>query len=118
MHLMAKPLGPKSLLIRQAITAYPDKGNKEIAKLFNDSAARLGRHLFGSRIMPALQLGPDVVHRFLVALSCHRLCVQREALIILGAAYERAKAARPDLWVRRDEVGIIPDDGFNGVFLS
>lgn len=38
---MAKPLGPKSLLIRQAITAHPDKGNTAIAELLNDSHDRM-----------------------------------------------------------------------------
>src|SRR5947209_17143549 len=38
---MAKPLGPKSLVIRQAISAHPDKGNKDIAELINDSQDRL-----------------------------------------------------------------------------
>src|SRR5208337_3326172 len=38
---MAKPLGPKSLLIRQAITAHPDKGNTELAELLNDSHDRM-----------------------------------------------------------------------------
>ena len=38
---MAKPLGPKSLLIRQTIAAHPDKGNKEIAELINDSHDRM-----------------------------------------------------------------------------
>ena len=36
---MAKPLGSKSLLIRQAITAHPDKGNTAIA----DANQRLAR---------------------------------------------------------------------------
>ncbi len=38
---MAKPLGPKSLLIRDAIKAHPKKGNKEIAELINDSHDRM-----------------------------------------------------------------------------
>jgi peptide subunit release factor RF-3 len=38
---MAKPLGPKSLLIRQAIIAHPDKGNTELAEMLMDSADRL-----------------------------------------------------------------------------
>ena len=38
---MAKPLGPKSLLIRDAIKAHPNKGNKEIAELINDSHDRM-----------------------------------------------------------------------------
>ncbi len=38
---MAKPLGPKSLLIRQAITAHPDKGNTAIAEMLNDADARM-----------------------------------------------------------------------------
>ena len=38
---MAKPLGPKSLLIRQAITAHTDKGNTAIAELLNDSHDRM-----------------------------------------------------------------------------
>lgn len=37
---MAKPLGPKSLLIRDAIRAHPDLGNTELAELINDSDAR------------------------------------------------------------------------------
>jgi hypothetical protein len=37
---MAKPLGPKSLLIRDAIRAHPDKGNKELAEMINASPAR------------------------------------------------------------------------------
>ncbi len=38
---MAKPLVPKSLLIRDAIKAHPNKGNKEIAELINDSHDRM-----------------------------------------------------------------------------
>ena len=38
---MAKPLGPKSLLIREAIRAHPNKGNNEIAELLNDSHDRM-----------------------------------------------------------------------------
>ena len=38
---MAKPLGPKSLVIREAIKAHPNKGNKEIAELINDSHDRM-----------------------------------------------------------------------------
>ena len=34
---MAKPLGPKSTLIRQAIKSNPDLGNAEIAHLINGS---------------------------------------------------------------------------------
>jgi hypothetical protein len=37
---MAKPLGPKSLLIREAIQAHPDKGNTELAELIGSSDAR------------------------------------------------------------------------------
>src|SRR5262245_85427 len=37
---MAKPLGPKSLLIREAIRAHPDKGNTDLAELINSSDAR------------------------------------------------------------------------------
>jgi hypothetical protein len=38
---MAKPLGKKSILIRKAITAHPDKTPKEIADLLNDSDDRM-----------------------------------------------------------------------------
>ena len=38
---MAKPLGPKSLLIRKAIHDHPDKGNTAIADLLNDSNDRM-----------------------------------------------------------------------------
>ena len=38
---MAKPLGAKSLLIREAINKHPDKGNTAIAELLNDSADRM-----------------------------------------------------------------------------
>ncbi len=38
---MAKPLGPKSLLIRQAIAAHPDRGNTEIAETLMDSSDRM-----------------------------------------------------------------------------
>jgi hypothetical protein len=38
---MAKPLGPKSVLIRQAITAHPDKGNTEIATMLMDAEERM-----------------------------------------------------------------------------
>src|SRR5262249_12836303 len=38
---MAKPLGPKSLLIRQAITAHPSKGNTELAEMLNDAEERM-----------------------------------------------------------------------------
>ena len=37
---MAKPLGPKSILIREAIKANPDLGNTEIAELLNGSEDR------------------------------------------------------------------------------
>jgi len=37
---MAKPLGPKSLLIRDAIKAHPHMGNTELAELINSSDAR------------------------------------------------------------------------------
>jgi hypothetical protein len=37
---MAKPLGPKSLLIRDAIKAHPKMGNTELAELINGSDAR------------------------------------------------------------------------------
>jgi hypothetical protein len=37
---MAKPLGPKSLLIREAIKNNPDLGNTEIAQLLNGSEDR------------------------------------------------------------------------------
>ena len=30
---MAKPLGPKSMLIREAIKAHPKLGNKELAEM-------------------------------------------------------------------------------------
>jgi hypothetical protein len=40
-HPMAKPLGPKSILIRQAITAHPDKTPKELSELLNDSHDRM-----------------------------------------------------------------------------
>ena len=38
---MAKPLGPKSVLIRGAITSNPDKGNTEIAEMLNDAEERM-----------------------------------------------------------------------------
>ncbi len=38
---MAKPLGPKSSMIREAIKANPKKGNKEIAELLNDAPERM-----------------------------------------------------------------------------
>jgi hypothetical protein len=38
---MAKPLGKKSILIREAITAHPHKTPKEIADLLNDSDDRM-----------------------------------------------------------------------------
>jgi hypothetical protein len=37
---MAKPLGPKSLLIRSAISAHPDTGNTALAEMINSSPAR------------------------------------------------------------------------------
>lgn len=37
---MAKPLGPKSLLIRDAIRSHPKLGNTELAELINGSDAR------------------------------------------------------------------------------
>jgi hypothetical protein len=37
---MAKPLGPKSTLIREAITANPNSGNTKLAGLINGSDAR------------------------------------------------------------------------------
>jgi hypothetical protein len=38
---MAKPLGPKSLLIRQAIAEHPGKGNTQIAEMLNDAEERM-----------------------------------------------------------------------------
>ena len=38
---MAKPISAKSLLIRQAIIAHPDKTPKEVAELLNDSHDRM-----------------------------------------------------------------------------
>jgi hypothetical protein len=38
---MAKPLGPKSILIREAIKAHPKMGNKELAEKPNDAAERM-----------------------------------------------------------------------------
>jgi hypothetical protein len=38
---MAKPLGAKSIIIRDAIKAHPKKGNTEIAELINDSHDRM-----------------------------------------------------------------------------
>ena len=38
---MAKPLGAKALLIREAIEKHPDKGNTAIAELLNDSNDRM-----------------------------------------------------------------------------
>jgi hypothetical protein len=38
---MAKPLGQKSRIIREAIHNHPDKGNTAIAEMLNDSADRL-----------------------------------------------------------------------------
>jgi hypothetical protein len=40
--VMAKPLGPKSILIRKAITAHPGKTPKEIADLLNEADERMG----------------------------------------------------------------------------
>jgi hypothetical protein len=40
MTIMAKPIGPKTALIRDAIKANPDKGNTELANLINSSDAR------------------------------------------------------------------------------
>src|SRR5437899_3132260 len=37
---MAKPLGPKSKLIREAISANPGKGNTELAEMLNGAAER------------------------------------------------------------------------------
>jgi hypothetical protein len=37
---MAKPLGPKSTLIREAIQAHPRAGNKKLAETINGSDAR------------------------------------------------------------------------------
>jgi hypothetical protein len=37
---MAKPLGPKSALIRDAIRAHPNVGNTELAEMINKSPAR------------------------------------------------------------------------------
>ena len=38
---MAQPLGPKSILIREAIIAHPDKGNTELAAFLNDADERM-----------------------------------------------------------------------------
>jgi hypothetical protein len=38
---MAKPLGPKSMLIRNAIAANKGKGNKEIAEMLMDAPERM-----------------------------------------------------------------------------
>lgn len=37
---MAKPLGSKSVLIRDAITSHPNKGNTEIAEMLNGDEER------------------------------------------------------------------------------
>ena len=37
---MAQPLGPKSILIREAIIAHPDKGNTELAAFLSDADER------------------------------------------------------------------------------
>jgi hypothetical protein len=42
---MAKPLGDKSRIIRAAITGNPDKGNKALAALLNDSQDRKNDNL-------------------------------------------------------------------------
>jgi hypothetical protein len=38
---MAKPLGPKSRLIREALGTHPDTGNTELAELINDADERM-----------------------------------------------------------------------------
>jgi hypothetical protein len=38
--IMAQPLGPKSILIREAILAHPDKGNTELAAFLSDADER------------------------------------------------------------------------------
>jgi hypothetical protein len=37
---MAKPIGPKSQLIRQALRDHPDKANKELAQMLNAAPER------------------------------------------------------------------------------
>jgi hypothetical protein len=44
---MAKPLGPKSILIREAIKAHPNKGNSKIAEMLNDAEDKDGRQDHG-----------------------------------------------------------------------
>src|SRR5947209_8097542 len=43
--IMAKPLGPKSTVIRDPIAALPNMGNTELAKILNDAQDRLDDHL-------------------------------------------------------------------------
>jgi hypothetical protein len=71
---MAKPLGPKSLLIRQAITTHPGKGNTELAELLNDSHDRMDDK---------------------IKVTAQDVAAQRQAMKKTGAAQAPAAAAAP-----------------------
>jgi hypothetical protein len=71
---MAKPLGPKSLLIRQAITTHSGKGNTELAELLNDSHDRMDDK---------------------IKVTAQDVAAQRQAMKKPGAAKAPAAAAAP-----------------------
>lgn len=70
---MAKPLGPKSLLIRQAITAHPGKGNTELAEMLNDAEERMDDK---------------------IKVTAQDVATQRQAMKKAGTAPPAAKPAR------------------------
>jgi hypothetical protein len=71
---MAKPLGPKSLLIRKAIAAHPDKGNTAIAELLNDAEERMDDK---------------------IKVTAQDVATQRQAVKKAGAQKAPAAAAQP-----------------------
>jgi hypothetical protein len=84
---MAKPLGPKSLLIRQAITASPDLGNTALAAQINGSDAR---------------------SKDKIKVTANDVAQQRQAMKKAGAALASAAAARPGAIPPRRKPGSKP----------
>jgi hypothetical protein len=71
---MAKPLGPKSILIRNAIQANPAKGNTEIATMLMDAEERMDDK---------------------IKVTAQDVATQRQAMKKAGATQVPAAAAQP-----------------------
>lgn len=71
---MAKPLGAKSILIRNAITANPGKGNTDLATMLMDAEERMDDRL---------------------KITAQDVAAQRQAMKKPGAAKAPAAAATP-----------------------